>query len=298
MGYYFFLIKMLNEIITGLDKVKEKHKKSNKNISNILNKLQNNLKEFENKIKEIAESENQENINKSYEKILNESITNLKSMNLIDDYNNYYNNFYGSLSKLGKIMTKNFQTENNLSDCKIYPYDKSLFNTIILKDLYRRGDFETSDALIKDANLNFDQNYKFVFQDLNLITRDLKDHNIKTLHDWCLKYKTYLESIKSTLFFEVVKLEYILMLNNNKNTSNECVQFAKKEFAQFMTNKEHFIEVSKLMTLLIFRNNEISKSPYTEYNNIDNLWKKVSDIFINNCCTYLINISIFIIFFI
>jgi hypothetical protein len=287
---------MLNEIITGLDKVKEKHKKANTNISNILNKLQNNLKECENKLKEIPESENQENINKSYEKILNESITNLKSMNLIDDYNNYYNNFYGSLSKLGKIMVKNFQTDNNLSDCKLYSYDKSLFNTIILKDLYRRGDFETSDALIKDANLNFDQNYKFVFQDLNLITRDLKDHNIKTLHDWCLKYKTYLESIKSNLFFEVLKLEYILMLNDNEKSLKECVQFAKKEFAQFMTNKEHYLEISKLMTLLIFRKNEVSKSPYTEYNNIDNLWKKVSDIFINNCCTYLSKNKILIIF--
>ena len=284
---------MLNEIITGLDKVKEKHKKANTNISNILNKLQNNLKECENKLKEIPENENQENINESYEKILNESITNLKSMNLIDDYNNYYNNFYGSLSKLGKIMTKNFQTDNNLSDCKIYSYDKSLFNTIILKDLYRRGDFETSDALIKDANLNFDQNYKFVFQDLNLITRDLKDHNIKTLHDWCLKYKTYLESIKSNLFFEVLKLEYILMLNDNEKNSNECVQFAKKEFAQFISNKDHYLEISKLMTLLIFRKNEVSKSPYTEYNNIDNLWKKVSDIFINNCCTYLSKNKIF-----
>jgi len=287
---------MLNEIITGLDKVKEKHKKANTNISNILNKLQNNLKECENKLKEIPESENQENINKSYEKILNDSITNLKSMNLIDDYNNYYNNFYGSLSKLGKIMVKNFQTDNNLSDCKLYSYDKSLFNTIILKDLYRRGDFETSDALIKDANLNFDQNYKFVFQDLNLITRDLKDHNIKTLHDWCLKYKTYLESIKSNLFFEVLKLEYILMLNDNEKSLKECVQFAKKEFAQFMTNKEHYLEISKLMTLLIFRKNEVSKSPYTEYNNIDNLWKKVSDIFINNCCTYLSKNKILIIF--
>jgi hypothetical protein len=193
-------------------------------------------------------------------------------------------------------MTKNFQTENNLSDCKIYSYDKSLFNTIILKDLYRRGDFETSDALIKDANLNFDQNYKFVFQDLNLITRDLKDHNIKTLHDWCLKYKTYLESIKSNLFFEVLKLEYILMLNDNEKSLKECVQFAKKEFAQFMTNKEHYLEISKLMTLLIFRKNEVSKSPYTEYNNIDNLWKKVSDIFINNCCTYLSKNKILIIF--
>ena len=278
---------MLNEIITTLDKVKEKHKKANTNISNILNKLQNNLKDCEKKLKEIPESESQENKKESYSKILNESISSLKSMNLIDDYNNYYNNFYGSLSKLGKKMSKNFQTENNLSDCKIYSYDKSLFNTIILKDLYRRGDFETSDALIKDGNLNFDQNYKFVFQDLNLITRDLKDHNIDTLHKWCEKYKTYLESIKSNLFFEVLKLEYILMLNDNEKSLKECVQFAKKEFAQFLTNKEHYSEISKLMTLLIFRKNEVSKSPYTEYNNIDDLWKKVSDIFINNCCTYL-----------
>ena len=58
-----YLIKMLNEIITGLEKVKEKHKKANINISNILNKLQNNLIECENKLKEIPENENQEKIN-------------------------------------------------------------------------------------------------------------------------------------------------------------------------------------------------------------------------------------------
>ena len=124
---------MLNEIITGLDKVKEKHKKANTNISNILNKLQNNLKDCEKKFKEIPESESQENKKESYSKILNESISSLKSMNLIEDYNNYYNNFYSSLSKLGKKMSKNFQTENNLSDCKIYSYDKSLFNNLFFK---------------------------------------------------------------------------------------------------------------------------------------------------------------------
>ena len=86
------------------------------------------------------------------------------------------------------------------------------------------------------------------------------------------------------------------MLNDNEKSLKECVQFAKKEFAQFMTNKEHYLEISKLMTLLIFRKNEVSKSPYTEYNNIDNLWKKVSDIFTNNCCTYLSKNKILIIF--
>ena len=44
---------MLNEIITGLDKVKEKHKKANTNISNILNKLQNNLKDCEKNLKKF-----------------------------------------------------------------------------------------------------------------------------------------------------------------------------------------------------------------------------------------------------
>ena len=61
---------MLNEIITGLDQVKEKHKKANTNISNILNKLKNNLKDCENKLKEIHESETQENKKESYKKIL------------------------------------------------------------------------------------------------------------------------------------------------------------------------------------------------------------------------------------
>ncbi len=41
-------------------------------------------------------------------------------------YNTLCNNFYGGLSKLGKIMAKNMETEQ-IDNFNLYSYDKNLF---------------------------------------------------------------------------------------------------------------------------------------------------------------------------
>jgi hypothetical protein len=78
---------------------------------------------------------------------------------------------------------------------------------IIAKDLYRRGDFNTADSLIKESNIPFDQNFRFIFNDLNLVTRDLKEKNVESLIEWCVKNKTLLQNINSSLHFESLKLK-------------------------------------------------------------------------------------------
>jgi hypothetical protein len=76
-----------------------------------------------------------------------------------------------------------------------------------VKDLYRRGDFSTADSLIKESKIPFDQNFRFIFKDLNLVTKDLKEKNLDTLLEWCERYKNLLENIKSSLQFETLKLK-------------------------------------------------------------------------------------------
>jgi len=46
-------------------------------------------------------------------------------------YNTLCNNFYGGLSKLGKIMAKNLETEKDES-FRLVDYDKNLFYSVIL----------------------------------------------------------------------------------------------------------------------------------------------------------------------
>jgi len=210
----------------------------------------------------------------------------LSSLKIDENYNNYFNSFYSSLSKLGKSISKTFTEIKELKDYHLFEYDKKLFYTIILKELYRRGDFLSADSLIKEAKLNFDDKDKLIFQDLNIITKDLRNKKIEPLHNWCEKYKSYLENEKSNLFFETIKLEYLLMINDPNKSNSEIINFAKLNFKKFMNKNETFNEISKLMTLIIFRNNKVSKNPYREYD-INDLWKKITTLFTNNCCTYL-----------
>jgi len=76
------------------------------------------------------------------------------------------------------------------------------------------------------------------------------------------------------------------MINDPNKTNSEIINFAKLNFKKFMNKNETFNEISKLMTLIIFRNNKVSKNPYREYD-INDLWKKITTLFTNNCCTYL-----------
>lgn len=83
---------------------------------------------------------------------------------------------------------------------------------IIVKDLYRRGDFNTADSLIKESLIPFQQNFRFIFNDLNVVTRDLKEKNVDSLIEWCVKYKNLLQKFKSGLHFESLKLKVNFLL--------------------------------------------------------------------------------------
>ena len=209
-------------------------------------------------------------------------------MEVIKNYNNLCNNFYAGLSKLGKIMAKNMDNEN-LENFVSYDYDKNLFYKIIAKDLYRRGDFSTADSLIKESGIPFDQNFRFIFNDLNMVTKDLKNKNIDTLINWCSKYKSILDNIKSSLQFESLKLKYILIFKTKP--SHECVEYSKKYFQEYISDPKYFEQISKIMTLLIFKGN-MNNCPYSEFDE-DVLWNKVTNMFINDCCKILGNYFIF-----
>lgn len=48
-------------------------------------------------------------------------------MDIMKNFNTQCNNFYAGLTKLGKVMAKNFENENYAEIFKLYDYDKKLF---------------------------------------------------------------------------------------------------------------------------------------------------------------------------
>jgi ABC-type phosphate transport system ATPase subunit len=67
--------------------------------------------------------------------------------------------------------------------------------------------------MIEESKLTFDQNFRYIFTDLNIITNDLKEKNIESLVEWCLKHKAVLDEMKSNLHFEALKLKVLLLIN-------------------------------------------------------------------------------------
>lgn len=71
------------------------------------------------------------------------------------------------------------------------------------------------------------------------------------------------------------------------HTSKECVEYGKKYFQEFLSNKNYFSKISKIMTLLVFKGTNISPKTLYEELEEEELWKKIVPLFINDCCRIL-----------
>lgn len=117
---------MLNEISSEFEKVREKHQTTNNSINKLISDLKDTLSEYETALSSLSEDTVKENQTESYMPLLDTCINKLTKLDIIKYYNTICNNFYGSLSKLGKIMLKDFEREN-IDDFELYPYSKNLF---------------------------------------------------------------------------------------------------------------------------------------------------------------------------
>jgi hypothetical protein len=187
---------------------------------------------------------------------------------------------------MSKLETEGIENFNLADIDKNLFYNVSIyfFTQVIVKDLYRHGDFRTADSLIKESQIKFDQKYfRNIFNDLNIITKDLKEKNIDSLIEWCIRYKDSLDKMNSSLHFDALVLKYMLIFKTGSNS--ECVEFCKRYFQSFMGEKKYLDRVSRVMTLLMFHNN-MENCPYTEFEE-DVLWEKIRKDFMNDCCTIL-----------
>ena len=73
--------------------------------------------------------------------------------------------------------------------------------------MYRRGDFNTADSLIKESGIFFEQNFRLIYSDLNKVTLDLKEKNVSPIIEWCIKNKKTLDDMGSRLHFECLRLK-------------------------------------------------------------------------------------------
>lgn len=120
---------MLKEITNEFQKIKSKNKSTQTQISTLINDLKGVLVKCEDNLKEIPMTDPPEAQKEKASQLIDSAIAQVNSMDIDKKYNSICNGFYGSLSKLGKIMVKDFNQEN-IDTFSVYPYDKNLFYTV------------------------------------------------------------------------------------------------------------------------------------------------------------------------
>ncbi len=135
---------MLNEILNEFEKVKEKDKSTKESIRNLFKSMKNELKNLEYNLETFNNEMNvklvfitqDENPNEMSNISVNRTVAKISELDINKNYNTTCNNFYGGLSKLGKIMSKNMESEQ-IGAISLYEYDKNLLyqvNFLLLKD--------------------------------------------------------------------------------------------------------------------------------------------------------------------
>jgi hypothetical protein len=234
------------------------------------------LQDLKNDIISIKSLLNNQSINKSEDEMINLNlnettnsvenkisnittiINNIEKKAFVANFNNNTNNLYNTVSKFSKTLSV-FE-KDDLEPPKLLPYEKNIFLKIICQDLYRKGNFQTADSLIIESKVNVDDNLKHLFQDLQLITKELKEYNIEPLNNWCIKHKDELNKIDSDLPFSITKYKFFEILYDENLSQFDVINKCKFIFKELLSQTKYVNKISELMSLVLIRKVGISKN--------------------------------------
>jgi len=165
---------------------------------------------------------------------------------------------------------------------------------MIVDHLIRKGNVKTAQKYIEESKLDLSPLNKdiIIFQEYYDIINDLNNHKINKLYDWCIKNKTILlknideininkkkeeenENENKNIYFECVKYNYIILLEDSTKTVQDCVEFSRKHFKPFISNKNCLNEISQLMSRLLFRKTNNEKNEKNSELKFENKYSKI-----------------------
>lgn len=157
---------------------------------------------------------------------------------------------------------------------------KKLLNQVICEHFLRRGRIDVADCLIREANLNLKDLKKDSFIEMDYVLECLRQKNIDPALEWCIKNRTHLQSINSTLEFNLHRLNFIKLIEQGPKMQIEALKYARN-FTPFANNCKK--EIQRLMASLLYINSGLENSPYKHFINPD-IWIDIEDEFIKNVC--------------
>ena len=292
----------MDEIDKLISNLGEKEKSSFEEMELLLDSVDNLIQDTN---KELS-LENNNDDSKTRE-ILSKKETELRKLKLIPKMNRICNSYYHKFKEVNKKIDENIKGVNYLNNKNLTKFigniDQNLINEMILDHLIRKGNIKTIDRFIEESKVDpskFLEDIK-IFKEYYEIVNDLNDHKLNKLYEWCVKNKEILllndeelkyngikinkEDIKildKNLYFECVKFNYNLILEDPSKTIQDCINYSREHFKPFIANKKYSNEISKLMFKLLFKNkdNENNIETKNECNTEEDKWEIVKNLFI------------------
>jgi len=266
----------MEDIEKALSSLEEKEKTSFEEMDTLLDSIDTLINETNN---ELSEDKNKdESMTKD---ILSKKENELRKLKLIPKVNRICNSYYHKYKELNKKVDENIKGVNYLNNKNLIKFignvDEKLIKELIVEHLIRKGNAKTVQRYLEESKLELDTLNKdiMIFQEYYDIINDLNNNKIKKLYDWCTKNRDILlkntENMKGNkgkdenmenkdIYFECVKYSYNLLLEDDSKTVEDCVEFTRKHFKPFISDKNYIKEISKLMTKLLFKKTDKEKS--------------------------------------
>ena len=273
--------------------LEEKETKTFEEIDTLLDSIDTLINDANN---ELSEEKNKDD-SKSKE-ILSNKENELRKLKLIPKVNRICNSYYHKYKELNKKIDENIKGVNYLNNQNLTKFigniDEKLIKEMIVDHLIRKGNVKTAQKYIEESKLDLSPLNKdiIIFQEYYDIINDLNNHKINKLYDWCIKNKTILlknideininkkkeeenENENKNIYFECVKYNYIILLEDSTKTVQDCVEFSRKHFKPFISNKNCLNEISQLMSRLLFRKTNNEKNEKNSELKLENKYSKI-----------------------
>ena len=289
----------MDEIDKMINNLEEKSKTSFEEMDLLLDSVDNLIKET---TKELSSENNIDN-SKTRE-ILSKKETELRKLKLIPKMNRICNSYYHKYKEVNKKIDDNIKGVNYLNNKNLTKFigniDEKLINEMILDFLIRKGNIKTVERFIEESRVDpskLTEDIK-IFKEYYEIINDFKEHKLNKLYEWCVKNKEVLlktlldkklSGIKKdkdngklsdkNIYFECVKFNFILYLEDTDKSIQECIIYSREHFKPFINDKSYSKEISKLMFKLLYKKNEHNTNIIQNKDNIDNRWEEIKNLF-------------------
>ena len=292
----------MDEIDKLINNLEEKSKSSFEEMELLLDSVDNLIQETN---KELS-SENNKDDSKTREILLKKE-TELRKLKLIPKMNRICNSYYHKYKEVNKKIDDNIQGVNYLNNKNLTKFigniDEKLINEMILNYLIRKGNIKTVERFIEESRVDptkLMEDIK-IFKEYYGIVNDLKSHKLNKLYEWCVKNKEILlknlldiklsgtkndkdnkKITEKNIYFECVKFNFILNLEDTTKSIQDCVIYSREHFKPFINNKIYINEISKLMFKLLYKKKDFDTNNIQnkdDKDNNENRWEEIKNLF-------------------